>query len=865
MNSLPLTGSRGAATLLIAIALLICGRAQAGAEAVFLRFKVTQPAGERFHVVVGGFRHADPWYFPEISADAAGGAWSGWLDLSKWPWHGRLNREGGKAEWPSLKLTVSQRGSAKPVRGCTLAVELSDSPDAAKPAISFTEKSESNAIAFLAPTPLRQHASEFETGSQMAARHHSWAQESTGGKRIALKKFGLITSIWGHYDPGLGRQEADTLRQLGFNVIGGVDASIIRDAGMRPYGAAFLYDADPAAADKQWKEFSTGPLAREKATAEGAWRYGNLSHWVISDEVSTLDFRNVDAAKRDAWFRAWLRETGVVDSELPGPVSQAVYPAAAMYEKSLPHDAPLPQRKLLYYAAKFGQWWSAKQLRHSSDLVKSTLPGTPTETLPTDHGFLNAWGPPHIGMSYRLLDLFELGAQRSVDQLSAEDWLGLNHMYGSNYTWTGAQTFAYFNAVMRSAIGGRDIAQRGLVTPSDDAYLRLKAYSALGQGVKSFFFWTYGPTYIGTENYWSDLRSEYDGLAKLNRALAKTEDVLFPAKPVRDPVAILYSVSHDIWHTDDAAAFVEKRLLWHALRHDGFQPDFLREEDMEQGRLKAYKVLYIPDWCVSRRASAAIDAWVRAGGILYLSAGAAIRDEFYEPYVPPFAQAIWPEDAARQLVTEKHAYNERGDLPTLKPMTRVTARFGDKRFTLPVLGCRLPIQPAMRSQLRIDGPGQPARMDGAPAQFAGFADGSPAGVVQTHGRGRVVALGFLPMLAYGQLAGFKPSTLGETWPQEPRDLIHLPIALSGILPAARASVPVVEASLLTGPAGSALVLANYTYKPIRSLTVDLKLSGPIGRAVSAEGKPIRQQKTPTGIRLELPLDWTDIVVLPNRR
>src|SRR5262249_39047135 len=154
----------------------------------------------------------------------------------------------------------------------------------------------------------------------------------------------------------------------------------------------------------------------------------------------------------DTWFRAWLRDRGVSVSDLPAPVDQVVYPVEAMKGKALPHEAALPERRLLYYAAKFGQWWSARQLKHSSDLIKATLPDTKTETLPTDHGFFHAWGPPHIGMSYRLLDLFELASQRSVDQLSAEDWLGLNHMYGPGYTWTGAQSFAYFNAVIRSAI-----------------------------------------------------------------------------------------------------------------------------------------------------------------------------------------------------------------------------------------------------------------------------------------------------------------------------------------------------------------------------------------------------------------------------
>ena len=119
-------------------------------------------------------------------------------------------------------------------------------------------------------------------------------------------------------------------------------------------------------------------------------------------------------------------------------------------------------------------------------------------------------------------------------------------------------------------------------TPSDDRYLRLKAYSSLAQGARAFFFWCYGPTYISTENYWSDLRSEYEGISKLGRHLEKAEDILVQAKPVSDPVAILYSVSHDIWHSDRPGAFVEKRLLWHALRHLSVQPDFLREDDQQR-------------------------------------------------------------------------------------------------------------------------------------------------------------------------------------------------------------------------------------------------------------------------------------------
>lgn len=826
------------------------------ASGVFVRFKVSAPrtvaAGERFRVTTGGHRHTgEPWYFPAVSAETEGGTWSQWLDLSQWLWHGRGERSGGIAEWPSMKLALFRAANNEAVNNCALDVQLADKPDESGVVVTFNEKSESNTIGFLVPYPLRANAKEFETGSQMTARHFAWANDATGGRPITLKKFDIITSLWGHYDPALSRRAVTTLRQLGFNVVSGAGYPVSRQTGTRFYEAVWLHGAgDPEAMTQGFKP-SRESILQELKTSEGRWKYGAMNHMTISDEVKTLDLRDVDKPKLDGWFRNYLRAQGVTEVELGKPLAQIEYPLAAMHEKTLPREADLPTRRLMYHAAKFGHWWSARLLRHATDLLKGTLPTVKTEALPSDHGFFNAWGPPHIGMSYRLLDLFELGAQRTVDHLSAEDWLGLNHMYGPAYTWTGAQSFAYLNAILRGAIEHNPAAQpmqlRSLITPSDDRYLRLKAYSSLGQGAKSLFFWTFGPTYIGTENYWSDLRSEYDGIAKLNRALARSEDVLHPAKPVRDPVAILYSVSHDIWHTDNPAAFVEKRLLWHALRHLQVQPDFLREEELAV-RLKPYKVLYVTDWCLSRKASVAIDEWVRRGGVLYLSAGATTRDEFYEPYVPPFARALWPDAAAQQMKSEAHSYNERTDLPAIKPLATATVNAAivnraGQNFRLPVLGVRLNLRANVARPL------------------ATFDDGTPAGASLRYGRGQVIALGFLPMLAYAQGANFKPVTLEEKWPAAPRELVQMALRAADVTPAAKASVPVVETSLLSGANGSALVLANYTYQPIKALTVDVKLSQPVKHAVSTEGKPVRMQAISGGVRLTLPLEWTDIVLL----
>lgn len=836
----------------IACVLLMLSRVNAAD--IFVRFRVLQPAADRYIVTTGGHRHTvsgqkgpeASWYLPAEKVDVAAGQWSRWLDLTGWPLHGRLNRSGGIAEWPSMKLSVSPLDAGgKPLAkealtGCSLEVELADRPDESAVVVRFTESSESMTIGFLLPHPLRDKKEEFETGSQMAARHRRWAVEATAGRPVSLRRFAFCTSLWGPYDPGLARQEVQTLKMLGFNVIGGAPVRVLREEGVMTYGHTWHYMPDPDRSAEQWQKYVDGQLSRVLATEDGRWQHANMHHFVISDEIQTLDFRRVDRDRLNGWFRQYLRDRGAADDS-------AEYPAEAMYEKALPREADLRTRRLMYHAAKFGQWWSARQLRQTSDLVKKALPGMKTETLPSDHGFFNAWGPPHIGMSYRMLDLFELGAQETVDYLAAEDWLGLNHMYGPASTWTGAQSFEYLSAILRSAIGARNMTLMGLITPSDDGYLRLKAYSALAQGCKVFFFWTYGPTFIGTENYWSDLRSEYDGIAKVGRALQQAEDVLFDARPVRDPVAVLYSVSHDMWHTDDPASFVEMRLTWHALRHLGYQPDFLREEDVEAGRLRDYRVLYLCGQCITRRSAEAIDRWVRDGGVVYLSAGAATRDECFEPHVPAFAAAVWPADAALRMVKEKHTCNERVDLPRIRPLA--TARFdlGGRSEDIRVLVCRLNLQPR-----------------GADAQrIASFDDGAPAAAIVSHGKGKVVALGLLPGLAYSPFR-VNQTTLDEKWPGGPRRAIALPLETAGLRPVAAADVPVVEASLLTGAAGSALVLVNYTYEPIARLRVTLRGRPMPSRAVSTEGAAVDVRSGPDGPVVELPLQWTDIVLLMDK-
>lgn len=851
----PVTATRRRAALpaaLLAALFVAALRSPIAATAaeVFVRLRVIEPPGESFRVAAGGHIHVVPWYPPSKSLSVEGGKWSEWIDLRDWPLHGRLDREGGLAEWPTMKLRLS-RGDGKPIQGCKLEVQLADQADPQSVVISFTESSASGTIAFLLPHPLREKKAEFETGSQMTARHLAWAREATGGRAPRLEKFELITSIWGHYDPALARQAVAALRQLGFNVTAGVPVDVLRESGMKTYTATWHLVADPRQSAERWKTGDGARIARALETEDGRWCHEHMAHYVICDEIQPLDLRRTDRAALDGYFRQYLRRHGESEASLGRPLDQISYPAEAMYEKTLPRSADLPTRRLMYHAGKFGQWWTVQRLRQTSDLVRQSLAALPnrvkTETLPSDHCFFGAWGAPHLAMGYRGLDLFEIGAAEAVDVISAEDWLGLNHMYGPSSTWTGAAALGYLCAILRSGIGDRPVELRTLITPSDDGYLRLKAYTALAQGAKSFFFWTFGPTYIGTENYWSDLRSEYDGIAKISRALEQAESTLMASRPVRDRVAMLYSVSHDMWHTDEPASFVESRLTWTALRYASIQPDFLREEDVEAGRLDDYQVVYVTGQCLTRRAAARLDQWVRRGGTVCLAPGAATRDEFFTPCVPPFAAAVWPDDAATRLEKQTgHAFNERVDLPTIRPITTARVATEQGESELRVLGNRLRLR------------------DGLPEQcvWATFADGGAAAATVAHGRGKVVGLGFMPGLAYSPFRAGQ-TTLDERWPDAPREVILRAVADDLLAQrAAAASVPVVETGLLAGGDGAALVLVNHSYQPIERLRVRLRKGIDASRATSTEGVPVSLRRGDDGaVEIELPLEWTDIVLL----
>ena len=307
-------------------------------------------------------------------------------------------------------------------------------------------------------------------------------------------------------------------------------------------------------------------------------------------------------------------------------------------------------RRVFYYTSRFRQqaaseriaWHTEAFHRHFDGLARAgsdngAFSKPPTSSLVADHPYFSGTGlgmgmtPNPTWGGYPLAcDWFDIARRQAVDMIGIEDWMGLQYMYGPSTTWEGFQLMGFQAAIFRS--GSRNtLPIMAWITPSDETNLRLKTASALCQGAKHFFYWTYGPTATSTENYWSDLRGAYDGVAAVTRQLAAAEHVLAPGRPRPTRVALLYSISSDLWQPWGYVHMLERRGLYLSLVHDQYLVDLLSEEDFEAGRLDDYDVLYTADPCLKQAAVDAIAAWVRRGGHLFGSAAAGSRNEFNEP------------------------------------------------------------------------------------------------------------------------------------------------------------------------------------------------------------------------------------------
>ncbi len=841
---------------------LICWLLLAGvshADGLFLRVKMLKPAKSSYFIRLGGFIHKSPWYLPKavIPADTkeriAAGKPSPWIDLVKFSQgrlHGSLNRAGGVAELPNLTIDFV---STTPDKQRTAVIELATNPSSDDVVRRWQETYDGSLTSVLISPSLVKDAAKLETAGEMTARRLRWAHAASKGKRLSPKKLIVQTSFWSPQREQLNLQEAEVLHQLGFNVVGNQRPEVREAFDFHAPGHTHGVRLGPASTQEEVDGIFE-KLAQKKKTATPAGVPFGLSDEVISRPAIG---ENPKALEH---FHQWLAEQKLSLKELGVKKLSDVVPieTPVVYrERAKQNDAAA--RRVFYYTSRFRQHAATERLRWHTEAYHRHFSKSPlaeqrplTSTLVADHPYFAGSGlgmgatPNAAWGNYPLAcDWFELGRTRAVDLIGVEDWMGLQYMYGPNWTWEGFQLMGFQAAIFRSASGGQQ-PTIAWITPSDETNLRLKSSSALCQGAKHFFYWTYGPTATSTENYWSDLQGSYDGIAAITRQLAAAEHLIAPGKVRKTRVAMLYSISSDLWQPFGYVHMLERRGLYLSLVHDQYLVDFLSEEDVIAGRLANYDVLYTADPCIHTEATQAIDTWVSRGGSLWATAAAGSRNQFNEP-TEQLAKVfgIAPEISAK---AQPGRYHIRGSMNGMRytDTIKITSP-GEGLVELGVIGVQVRSTPTTANVL------------------GKFGDGSPALLQNLHGKGTATYVGGCAGLAYIKDAKFVQDALKEKWQTQQRDWINHAASRASRL--VDLSHGVVECGVYDAPKGTALVLANFTYTPIE-LKIEIPVRKPIKSLSSVEKgklkfsqKPIEAKSFSHVVTTTVQLGLNDILLL----
>jgi hypothetical protein len=803
-----------------------------------VRFKLLEPADTTFYVNLGGYIHNPPWYIPRAvwpeNADkdparrTAAGEFTPWFDLSQHAGHlihRRMNRSGGVAEFPNVTVDFvasAAHDSRKIV--IQLGEQPEGQPDATRVVKEFEESFKGSLTSFLVSPNLEEDKDSLESASQMTERRLAWARAASGGRRVSPTNLIVQTSLYMPQRPELDVKEVEVLWLLGFNVVGGMRPEM-RAAypALRVPGHTHQVAFGPAATEEAIDALMKGHAERQADVIEPGVPFG------FSDEICARPPIGDNAAAR-AHFHAWLaarrirpKDLGVARLEDVAPIETPDALRAA--EQT---NAPAA-RRVFYYTSRFRQEAGTERIKWHSEAFRRHFPAGPlTSTLVADHPYFGGTG---MGMGLKTsnftwggyplaLDWFDLARNRAVDLAGIEDWMGLQYMFGPRATWEGFQLMGFQAAIFRGGSRG-ELPVIAWITPSDETNLRLKCGSALAQGAKHFFFWTYGPTATSTENYWSDLRGMHDGIAHISRQLAAAEPVLATGRPRPTRVALLYSISSDLWQPYGYVHMLERRATYLSLVHDQYLVDMLTEEDIEAGRLADYTVLYATDPNITENATEIIAKWVRRGGWLYGACGAGSRNEFDEP-VRGLSKVFGIEPGI-EVETQDGPYAFRAGLNAMIYMDEISLQQVD----------------GMPASARFGALGAGIRFEPRRGNVVGtFTNGAPAAVVNAYGRGRAFYIGGCPGLSYLRDAQFVADALKEKYPAIQRSAINAWSKASGALPLVELSTPVVEAGVYDSETGSALALANFTYEPIEALAVRLPLPREAQTVRSVENGPL---------------------------
>lgn len=160
---------------------------------------------------------------------------------------------------------------------------------------------------------------------------------------------------------------------------------------------------------------------------------------------------------------------------------------------------------------------------------------------------------------------------------------------------------------------------------------RRAIYSMLAHGnPKLYWPYHYGPLHVSTECAFSHDLPRLAEIRKISHEIGAVEDILYQGHLRKPEVALLFSQTSESWNFDKKLIF-ERILIHKALCHSHIPVDIITENDIIDGYLNKYKVLYLPATNILKKSAGKIEEWVRNGGVLFATASGGLRDEFNQP------------------------------------------------------------------------------------------------------------------------------------------------------------------------------------------------------------------------------------------
>ena len=568
--------------------------------------------------------------------------------------------------------------------------------------------------------------------------------------------------------------------------------------------------------------------------------------------------------------------------------------------------APLPSRRLFFWTMRFFAEQASKGLASARDSVINAFDSLNTSIHSNvDVNWNNVAGQWYMAqksqgpdVAFARMDWFESGRLKA-HTLWTEDW----------FLDQRAQTWSFIGDSLRSAgmlspnygisppqpgepggFGGYIVGEmlagyNGLGGhPAGATY---KILSLIGHGAKSIDIWDYGPFPIGADN-WSQMRPVYKPIADAIRLVGCAEKVLFPGRPSRGNVAIYLSGISNLWDSDSANVIYQYELMFlhYALIHSGYAVDFVDDYDLANGALqqRKYRTLYVTGPNVAndknQNAQDQINSWVEQGGVLAVTPGAGVADEYNTPTTifDTILGLASPRDLPRDILgistdDPYHAFD-----------MAYTLTVTDPRLGSGTIDISNPVGSIVQTTATV---------------IASFSNGSNAITLNNYGKGYGIAYAFYPGVHYQQSANWD-TTMNEPsqgaklpygWEKLQRDLITAPARIVGTpkpitLKQNGNTIEMVESCLLESNKGIAIVLLNWAdtpeHVPIKNLTItinnspDPEIPGnpkppiiPVGSKISsAQGNVV----TPLSITSQTPwhlpfpitlsqLDYADVITI----